>query len=317
MTCFWEELDSINVLPVISVVSQEVSVFLAALSKQKKDQRLFQFLNGLDEHYSNQMSQILMIVPLPSVENACSLLQQEKSQRALFGNGVLESTALLSKGKFQDKCGICGFKWHPPEKCWEKVGYPTWHPKYKLSKQFKPKDGQARTQGNGFQRSAAHVESGNLSFTPQQFNQLLKSLQLKNSADEDTEFAHDFAAGLGNQEGDSLCIDKFLSPMPTTLPCQFSNAFYDEEVPHNPVLDPVTNTQSTMANTTSAIPETNVSSESVTTTSQPTPPLSQPVPQPTRRSTRQTTRPSKLKDFVLNHTPKANLVSQTPLVPEF
>ncbi|PWA51446.1 hypothetical protein CTI12_AA427660 [Artemisia annua] len=177
-----------------SVVSQEVSVFLAVLSKQKEDQRFFQFSNGLDEHYSNQRSQILMIVPLPSVENACSLLQWEESQRALFGNGVLESTALLSKGKFQDKCGICDFKWHPPEKCWEKVEYPAWHPKYKLSKQFKPKNGQARTQGHGFQKSAAHVESGNLSFTPQQFDQLLKSLQLKNSADEDTEFAHDFAA---------------------------------------------------------------------------------------------------------------------------
>ncbi|PWA96065.1 hypothetical protein CTI12_AA039080 [Artemisia annua] len=195
MKCVWEEIDSINVLPVISVVSQEVSVFLAALNKQKEEQRLFQFLNGLDDHYSNQRSQILMMVPLPSVENSCSMLQQEESQRSLFGSNVPESTALLSKGKFQEKCGICGFKWHPPEKCWEKVGYPTWHPKYKVSRQFKPKDGQARTQGNVNQRTAAHVESGNLSFTPQQFDQLIKSLQLKQSAEDETEFAHDFAAG--------------------------------------------------------------------------------------------------------------------------
>ncbi|PWA38047.1 hypothetical protein CTI12_AA574650 [Artemisia annua] len=74
MKCVWEEIDSINVLPVISVVSQEVSVFLAALNKQKEEQRLFQFLNGLDDHYSNQRSQILMMVPLPSVENSCSML---------------------------------------------------------------------------------------------------------------------------------------------------------------------------------------------------------------------------------------------------
>ncbi|PWA78106.1 hypothetical protein CTI12_AA217270 [Artemisia annua] len=69
---------------VISVVSQEVFVFFVALSKQKEDQRLFQFLNG-----RVLMSFVWMI----------------------------KSTALLSKGKFKEKCGICGFKWHQPEKC--------------------------------------------------------------------------------------------------------------------------------------------------------------------------------------------------------
>ncbi|PWA86739.1 hypothetical protein CTI12_AA138150 [Artemisia annua] len=196
MKCVWEELDSLNVLPVISVVSQEVSLFLSALSKQKEEQRLFQFLNGLDDQYSNQRSQILMIVPLPSVENACSMLQQEESQRQLFGSSSVESTALLSKGKFQEKCSICGFKGHPPEKCWEKVGYPTWHPKYKVSKQFKPKDGQGRAQNAMGQRTVAHVESGNVSFTPQQFEQLLKSFQMKMAAEDDTDFANDFAAGI-------------------------------------------------------------------------------------------------------------------------
>ncbi|GJV46124.1 hypothetical protein Tco_1430660 [Tanacetum coccineum] len=43
----------------------------------------------------------------------------------------MESSALLSKGIVKDKCTIYGFKWHPPEKCWEKVGYPSWHSKYK------------------------------------------------------------------------------------------------------------------------------------------------------------------------------------------
>ncbi|PWA69778.1 hypothetical protein CTI12_AA294950 [Artemisia annua] len=89
MKCVWEELDSVNVLPVISVVSQEVSLFLSALSKQKEEQ---------------------------SVENACSMLQQEESQRQLFGSSSVESTTLISRGKFQEKCSICGFKWHPPEK---------------------------------------------------------------------------------------------------------------------------------------------------------------------------------------------------------
>ncbi|GKA79877.1 hypothetical protein Tco_0786473 [Tanacetum coccineum] len=82
----------------------------------------------------------------------------EESQRVLFGSSSVESTALLSKGKFQEKYSICGFKWHPSEKC---------------------------------QVTVAHVESGNVSFTPQQFEQLLRSFQIKNAAADD-----DFAVGI-------------------------------------------------------------------------------------------------------------------------
>ncbi|GJS73677.1 retrovirus-related pol polyprotein from transposon TNT 1-94 [Tanacetum coccineum] len=168
MKCVWEELDNINVLPVLAIVTPEISVFLAALNKQKEEQRLFQFLNGLEEHFSHQSSQILMIDPLPSVEVACSLLQQEESQRLLFKSSAnIESLALLSKGIVKDKCSICGFKWHPPEKCGE-----------------------------------AHVESGNISFTPQQFEQLLKSVQQMSQFNAEEEIDHhQFVAGLDNKEG--------------------------------------------------------------------------------------------------------------------
>ncbi|GJW16952.1 cysteine-rich receptor-like protein kinase 8, partial [Tanacetum coccineum] len=105
-----------------------------------------------------------MIDPLPTVENACSLLQQEESQRLMIKSSAnIESSDLLSKGIVKDKCSICGFKWHPPEKYWKKVGYPSWHAKYKGPQQIR----QTRTrqnQGQGrnqrFQRTVGHVESG-------------------------------------------------------------------------------------------------------------------------------------------------------------
>jgi hypothetical protein len=125
MKCVWEELDSMNELPRIVNITPEVAVFIQALNVQKEEQRLFQFLNGLDDHFTSQRSQLLLNSPLPSVETACSLLQQEESQRGVFGNNSqvgIESTALYSKGEVKDKCNICGFKWHPPEKCWEKIG---------------------------------------------------------------------------------------------------------------------------------------------------------------------------------------------------
>ncbi|GKC48295.1 hypothetical protein Tco_1066017 [Tanacetum coccineum] len=97
MKCVWEELGNLNTLPVIATITPEITAFLNVLSKQKEEQRLFQFLNGLEDKYSHQRSQILMINPLPNVENACSLIQQEESQRMLFGSvSNVEATALYS-----------------------------------------------------------------------------------------------------------------------------------------------------------------------------------------------------------------------------
>ena len=204
MKCVWEELDNVNVLPVITV-TPEISVFLNALNQQKEEQRLFQFLNGLDEHYGNLRSQLLMMTPLPTVESDCSMLQQEESQRVLFGASSYESTALYSKGVMKDKCGICGFKWHPPERCWEKVGYPAWHPKSKLNVNKQGKSNVQPVQNKT--RTAAHVEAGNISFTPQQFDLLLKSMQ-QMRLDADDGFGPQFAAGIAclNSHLDSLEI---------------------------------------------------------------------------------------------------------------
>nr|GEY26609.1 peptidase family M48 family protein [Tanacetum cinerariifolium] len=80
-----------------------------------------------------------MIDLLPSVKVACSLLHQEESQRLLFKlSASIESSTLLSKGVVKDMRSIRGFKWHPPKKCCEKVGYPSWHVKYKGPQQSRP-----------------------------------------------------------------------------------------------------------------------------------------------------------------------------------
>ncbi|XP_057526224.1 uncharacterized protein LOC130805466 [Amaranthus tricolor] len=47
----WEELESLDQLPSMTTTSEDVTKFLEALEKQKEENRLFQFLNGLDEAY--------------------------------------------------------------------------------------------------------------------------------------------------------------------------------------------------------------------------------------------------------------------------
>ncbi|GJT98401.1 peptidase family M48 protein [Tanacetum coccineum] len=84
MKCVWEELDSMNEFLRITNITHEIVVFLNALKTQKEEQRLLQFVNVLDDHFSTQRSQLLLNSPLPSVEIACALLQHEESQRGVF-----------------------------------------------------------------------------------------------------------------------------------------------------------------------------------------------------------------------------------------
>ena len=68
MRCTWEELEALNSLPPLTSLTTEINEFIKALNMQQEEQKLFQFLNGLDEVYGTQRSQILMMTPLPSVE---------------------------------------------------------------------------------------------------------------------------------------------------------------------------------------------------------------------------------------------------------
>ena len=60
-----------------------------------------QFLNGLNDAYSQVKTQILMMEPIPSLDKAFSLVIQEERQRALgFNvNSPVESTTLAVKNQ--------------------------------------------------------------------------------------------------------------------------------------------------------------------------------------------------------------------------
>jgi len=84
MKCVCKELDSIVDLPQVISINNEIAVSIRALVKQQEQQKLFQFLNGSDEKYSSQRSQMLLLTPLPSVDMACGMLQQDKMQRGVL-----------------------------------------------------------------------------------------------------------------------------------------------------------------------------------------------------------------------------------------
>nr|GEU90822.1 cysteine-rich RLK (receptor-like protein kinase) 8 [Tanacetum cinerariifolium] len=362
MKCVWEGLDSLNTLPVIVRITLEIIAFLTALSKQKEEQRLFQFLNGLKDCYSHQRSQILMMNPLPNVESACSLIQQEESQRMLFGSSSnAEIIALYSIGNIKDKYRICGFKWNPPEKCREKVRYPLWHSKFKRRQSvcgiILPKilgcSGLDNKEGEGtggtwvylLEHKSESFEAlkSFLKFVCTQFGKQVKIVRSDNAL----EFVKGQCGPYLTSQGiahQTSCVDRpqqngrverkhrrypssqkgykfynlltkstfvsrdvvfhkdvfpfaadsinnFLTPLPATFPCQSKSTIdCDEFIFDTPYNNPP------VPNTPSVPQTTNV---------------------PSRKSTRTKTLPPKLKDFVFHHTPRANQVSQTPLVSDF
>ncbi|XP_056693157.1 uncharacterized protein [Spinacia oleracea] len=195
MRALWQELESMNSLPVMTTVAADVTTYLRALDRQQEEQHLFQFLNGLDEDYGALRSQLLLMSPLPTVETACSAIQQEESQRDVLKpvKLELESAAMYSKSS-EITCNACGGKGHYTEKCFTVVGYPKWHPRYR--QQQKGGASSSKQKESSFQQrwskgkprfepktavmaqgqSDTKSETGSISFTAQQFEQLLKSL---------------------------------------------------------------------------------------------------------------------------------------------
>lgn len=56
MKCLWVELDAMDDLPRVTVLSDEMTEFLKKLSGQREENKLFKFLNGLDDVYNAQRS---------------------------------------------------------------------------------------------------------------------------------------------------------------------------------------------------------------------------------------------------------------------
>ncbi|XP_031262583.1 uncharacterized protein LOC116120755 [Pistacia vera] len=78
----WDELSSLISLPQLDSVAAKA--YLNHLNQQK----LLQFLMGLNDTYSMVRSQILLMSPLPSVKQAYSVVKQDESQRISIGANV-------------------------------------------------------------------------------------------------------------------------------------------------------------------------------------------------------------------------------------
>lgn len=182
MSSLWEEIESMNVLPTVTAITPEIKSLLNVMNTIKEEGKLFQFLNGLDDHYGAQRSQLLMLNPLPSVEVACAAIQQEESQKEVLMHGTpndSEAMATFSKGNGGKTlmCSACGRKGHMSDSCWETIGYPKWHYKYKPTQKNSMNKWTGTRNNNVRMANNAQSNAGNqqpVMMTAEQLNQLLK-----------------------------------------------------------------------------------------------------------------------------------------------
>ncbi|XP_059310549.1 uncharacterized protein LOC132061883 [Lycium ferocissimum] len=134
----WDELDALNV--VISCSCACVCEGKSNLMKSLEDQRLIQFLMGLNDIYTQARGNILMMNPLPSMDLAYSLLLQDENQREMYTNSnhTTESASFMvtSQGRGYQRNGNQVFK--TPNQAHHKLGNNTQRNSKGFSK-YKPR----------------------------------------------------------------------------------------------------------------------------------------------------------------------------------
>ncbi|KAL2896108.1 Gag polyprotein [Bienertia sinuspersici] len=141
MRVMWEELESLSILPPLTEMNTEVCAYVHALYKQKEEQKLFQFLSGVDDIYSMQRSHMLHQATLPTVDEAYNMIQQEESQRNVFNHSRDDMGGMVMNTKKSDMictnynkpghikeqcwaCKVCGKRGHQMDQCWYVKGFP-------------------------------------------------------------------------------------------------------------------------------------------------------------------------------------------------
>ncbi|XP_019173560.1 PREDICTED: uncharacterized protein LOC109169140 [Ipomoea nil] len=141
----WDELQVIRPLPTCKCERVCNCGLLDTLQQHLESDNLLVFLRGLNETYASVQSQIMMTKPLPNIDEAFMMVQQQERR---FNSGTTElliqeaGIILLTQGngsrskKFYPNgnkkpiCSYCGFTGHTTEKCYKKHGYPPgWKPR--------------------------------------------------------------------------------------------------------------------------------------------------------------------------------------------
>ncbi|KAL8145688.1 hypothetical protein AgCh_003726 [Apium graveolens] len=168
------EIDNLAPIPKCTCVTTNCSCQSAQKFNQYEEiLKLSQFLMGLSDAFTAIRGQLLLMKPIPSLNQAFSLLLQEESQRdfaSISNTPVTENMAMNVKfnPNFRTKginnagqrktgdsaftCDYCQMTGHSRDKCFCLHGYPEWHKMY-----GKPKPIPRKQNAGNKSVAVAHV----------------------------------------------------------------------------------------------------------------------------------------------------------------
>ncbi|XP_016186375.1 uncharacterized protein LOC107628080 [Arachis ipaensis] len=193
----WEELE--NLRPIPQCVACDSNNCLCGLMKVRKyqdDAYVVRFLKGLNEAYSNVRSQVMMMEPVPKIDQVLSMILQQ--ERQLHTLEPIDCKALISasnnfsypnrgrgrgrapgrshgRGRGATKqCSFCGKLGHLVDVCYKKHGMP---PHLKQGNQSLINNMIAEENDEKFSTTQGEASKGELEFTIEQKRALISLLQ--------------------------------------------------------------------------------------------------------------------------------------------
>ena len=134
----WDELNNYDKMPVCNCVGCKCNLTIV-LEKKREEERVHQFLMGLDEEgYGTVSSNILSTEPLPNLNRVYAMVVQQERMRTMTRTkeerGNLMSFAMKvggqnSRGEAKDRnvvCTNCKREGHDVDTCFQLIGYLEW-----------------------------------------------------------------------------------------------------------------------------------------------------------------------------------------------
>lgn len=177
LVTLWEEHQNFVDLPICTCGKCECNA-AASWEHLQQRSRVTKFLMGLNEAYDSTRRHILMLKPIPSMEEVFNMVAQDERQKMIkaptkidhpvFQNSTSSDAtqnfpqdnlayAVAYKPRQRPVCTHCGMVGHIVQKCYKFHGYPPGHRLFNSS-------------NNASQRSSGHTSQGQLNRAPMKTN---------------------------------------------------------------------------------------------------------------------------------------------------
>ncbi|CAM8888862.1 unnamed protein product [Rhodiola kirilowii] len=173
LNAYWKELDSMSKRSGCDEDSTCASCRVCC--KEREEDRVIEFLMGLNDEHAHIRTHILALRELPSLDVVYDMALNDESQQTVTKPTYIEASALYSKqqdsenstrgqmknNNYQGKsrgrpfCSHCQMNGHTKEFCYKLVGYPQGH------KLYKGRNSYSRGQSGGKSANVASTETEN------------------------------------------------------------------------------------------------------------------------------------------------------------